>query len=51
MSAVLQAGLKESDALGEAKMAERKQYACSFDWDNNAREYLDYYLQILQKGR
>ncbi len=48
MSAILQAGLQESDALGEAKMVERKQYACSFDWDNNAREYLDYYLQILQ---
>lgn len=47
MSNILLQGLQDNDGSCEEKVAMRKQYASRFDWNNNAREYLDYYLQIL----
>lgn len=47
MSAVLQQGLQD-DALNKDKITQRKHYANSFDWDKNAQQYVDYYLQILK---
>jgi glycosyltransferase involved in cell wall biosynthesis len=47
MSNILQHGLQDNDGSDENKIALRKQYADRFDWNRNAREYVDYYLQIL----
>ncbi len=46
MTNVLQQGLQDDD-LSENKLNERQSYANSFDWNENARQYVDYYLQIL----
>lgn len=47
MSNVLHQGLQDNDESIESKMVMRKQYADSFDWNKNAQEYLNYYMQIL----
>jgi glycosyltransferase involved in cell wall biosynthesis len=48
MCNILHQGLQDNDQLPEYKISMRRQYANNFDWDKNAREYLDYYLQILK---
>lgn len=47
MSTILQQGLQD-DAFNEDKITQRKHYANNFDWDKNAQQYVDYYLQILK---
>ena len=46
MSAVLQHGLQD-DKSHESKNNERKNYAHKFDWNKNAQQYVEYYMQIL----
>ena len=48
MSTVLQQGLEDS-ACHENKIEERKNYANGFDWNKNAQQYVEYYLQILEQ--
>lgn len=46
MATVLLEGLADNDSAVESYTAERKQYARSFDWDENARQYVEYYESI-----
>ncbi len=47
MSEVLQQGLRDNDKNTQEKVLLRKRYARTFDWDKNAQEYLEYYLNVL----
>lgn len=47
MAEVLKRGLLEDDSDSENTMLLRKQYALKFDWDENAKQYVDYYNEII----
>ncbi len=48
MADILQSGLEENKASLSSSIATRKRYARAFDWDINAKKYIDYYEEILQ---
>ena len=47
MADVLIKGLADNDANEQRYREERKQYALTFNWDDNVRRYVDYYKSIL----